>query len=64
MIVEPLAIDLFCGLGGWSEGLLAESYDVLRNSLVVPGRFAPDVLGTPGYIAPEVLATQNLGIKD
>lgn len=20
---EPLAVDLYCGLGGWSEGLLA-----------------------------------------
>jgi hypothetical protein len=27
--VRPLAIDLFCGLGGWSEGLLAEGYRVL-----------------------------------
>src|SRR5262249_3390183 len=34
------------------------------DSLVVPGLFAPDVLGTPGYIAPEVLATQNLDMND
>ena len=24
-----LAVDLFCGLGGWTEGLLAEGYDVV-----------------------------------
>ena len=24
-----LAIDLFCGLGGWAEGLLAEGWDVV-----------------------------------
>lgn len=23
---KPLAIDLYCGLGGWTEGLLAEGY--------------------------------------
>jgi hypothetical protein len=27
--VNPLGIDLFCGLGGWTEGLLAEGYDVV-----------------------------------
>jgi C-5 cytosine-specific DNA methylase len=27
--VRPLAIDLFCGLGGWTEGLLAEGYEVV-----------------------------------
>jgi len=26
---RPLAVDLFCGLGGWSEGLLAEGWDVI-----------------------------------
>ncbi len=34
------------------------------DSLVVPGVFPPDVLGTAGYIAPEVLATQNLELDD
>jgi hypothetical protein len=27
--VKPLAIDLLCGLGGWTEGLLAEGYRVI-----------------------------------
>jgi hypothetical protein len=27
--MAPLAIDLFCGLGGWTDGLLAEGYDVI-----------------------------------
>ena len=26
---KPLAIDLYCGLGGWAEGLLAEGWDVV-----------------------------------
>jgi hypothetical protein len=25
----PLAIDLFCGFGGWTEAMLAEGYDVI-----------------------------------
>ena len=28
-VLRPLAIDLYCGLGGWTEGLLAEGYDVI-----------------------------------
>jgi hypothetical protein len=27
--MTPLAIDLFCGLGGWTEGLLSEGYYVV-----------------------------------
>ena len=26
---KPLAIDLYCGLGGWTDGLLAEGYEVV-----------------------------------
>jgi hypothetical protein len=26
---KPLCIDLYCGLGGWTEGFLAEGYDVV-----------------------------------
>jgi hypothetical protein len=28
-VPKPLAIDLFCGLGGWAEGFLSEGYDVV-----------------------------------
>jgi hypothetical protein len=28
-MTKPLAIDLYCGLGGWTDGLLAEGYDVI-----------------------------------
>jgi hypothetical protein len=27
--VTPLAVDLFCGLGGWAEGFLAEGWRVI-----------------------------------
>jgi len=27
--VKPLCIDLYCGLGGWAEGFLAEGYDCI-----------------------------------
>ncbi len=27
--MKPLCIDLFCGLGGWAEGFLAEGYEVI-----------------------------------
>jgi hypothetical protein len=29
LMKPPLCIDLFCGLGGWTEGFLAEGYDVV-----------------------------------
>jgi hypothetical protein len=33
----PLAIDLFCGLGGWAEGLLAEGYEVIGFDIEAHG---------------------------
>jgi hypothetical protein len=27
--VKPVCIDLYCGLGGWSEGFLAEGYECI-----------------------------------
>lgn len=29
MTTKPLCIDLFCGLGGWTEGFLSEGYEVI-----------------------------------
>jgi serine/threonine protein kinase len=34
------------------------------DSLVVPGIFSADVVGTPGYIAPEIIRTTNLATND
>jgi len=40
-----MAIDLYCGLGGWAEGFLAEDYDVIGFDIERPG--AP---GYPGQL--------------
>ena len=28
---KPLSIDLYCGLGGWAEGFLAEGWDEIAG---------------------------------
>lgn len=34
------------------------------DTLVVPGKYPPEVVGTPDFIAPEVLQTSDLPLKD
>jgi serine/threonine protein kinase len=45
-----------------STGSGANIIDI--DGLVVPGKFAPDVIGTADFIAPEVMATKHLNITD
>jgi len=45
----PLAIDLFCGLGGWTDGLMAEGWDVIGFDI------ERHDYGTGGYPAQLVL---------
>lgn len=47
--MKPLCIDLFCGLGGWADGFLAEGYDVVGFD---NGSTAPYAMGAkyPGWL--------------
>jgi hypothetical protein len=47
--MKPLAIDLYCGLGGWTEGFLAEGYRVIGFDI------ERHDYGTGGYPAQLVL---------
>src|SRR5258706_2630900 len=47
--MKPLAIDLYCGLGGWTEGLLAEDWQVVGFDI------ERHDYGTGGYPAQLVL---------
>lgn len=43
LMPKPLAIDMFCGLGGWTEGLLAEGWDVIGFDIEQHIYAVPDV---------------------
>lgn len=46
------------------DPLTAKASIIDIDGLVVPRKFAPDVVGTPDFIAPEVMKTLNLNIED
>jgi len=43
-MASPIAIDLCCGLGGWTAGLLAEGYRVIGFDIARPKRFPTGAL--------------------
>lgn len=47
--MKPLCVDLYCGLGGWADGFLAEGYDVIGFDI------ERHDYGTGGYPAQLVL---------
>ncbi len=52
--MKPVAIDLFCGLGGWTKGFLAEGYEVIgfdiEHKPSYPGHYIEmDVAKLCGY---------------
>lgn len=51
-MTRPIAIDLYCGLGGWAEGFLATGYDVIGFDI------ERHDYGTGGY--PGFLVLQNI----
>lgn len=59
---QPLAIDLFCGLGGWTEGLLAEGWRVIGFDI------ERHDYGTGGYpsqlVLQDVLTLHGSQLKD
>ena len=53
-MAKPVAIDLFCGLGGWTKGFLAEGYEVIgfdiEHKPSYPGHYIEmDVAKLCGY---------------
>lgn len=53
---KPLCIDLFCGLGGWSEGFIAEGYRVVGFDITRHVYALPDEL-------PELDGVKNAGYQ-
>ena len=60
--MKPLAIDLFCGLGGWAEGFLSEDYRVVGFD---NGDAGIDLRGYPSQLVlQDVLTLHGSQFKD
>jgi C-5 cytosine-specific DNA methylase len=60
--VKPLAIDLYCGLGGWAEGFLAEGFNVIGFDIE---RHDYGTGGYPGQLViQDVLSLDGRQFKD
>ena len=61
-LMKPLAIDLYCGLGGWADGFLAEGYDVIGFDIE---RHDYGTAGYPGQLVlQDVLTLHGSQFKD
>jgi hypothetical protein len=58
----PQAIDLFCGLGGWTEGLLAEGYEVTGYDIEAHEYDGERYPGT--FVLQDVLTLHGSQFKD
>ena len=61
-MTKPICVDLFCGLGGWAQGFLAEGYDVVGFDIE---RHDYGTGGYPGQlILQDVLTLHGSQFKD
>lgn len=44
MSEKPLAIDLYCGLGGWAEGFISEGYSVIGFDIEYRGSYPGQIV--------------------
>lgn len=58
--MKPLCIDLFCGLGGWAEGFLAEGYDVVGFDNGHTAPYGPKLNSLNGLSYPGHLVLQDV----
>ena len=64
-MMKPLAIDLFCGLFGWSEGLTAEGWDTVGFDLEdMRGQFGFDPLPHTHLVLQDVRTLHGSQFKD